>query len=108
MNGTQTVVAAGAVGLLAVNEWTNKDKGVFGGVLWNGTNPPAAHAALVRLGGELLFVLVLVILAGTGGSWPATAGAIVAGLWVLFLIRRYGATPAAAKSSATPTPNLGG
>lgn len=108
MDGTQTVVAAAAVGLLAANEWTNSDRGVFGGVLWNGSDPAAAHAALVRVGGELLLVFVLVILAGLNGSWPMTVGAIVAALWVLFLMRRSTGTAKAAGPAPSATPHLGG
>lgn len=88
MDGTQTLVGLGAVGLLAANEWTGPDRGLFGGVLWNGKDATQAHKAMVRLLGELLFVVVLVVLAGLNGSWPTLVAVTVAALWVLFLINR--------------------
>lgn len=89
MSGVQTVVGAAGIGLIAANEWTSGDRGVFRGVLWDkGANPAAAHKAVVRLGGELLFVLVAVIIAGLGGHWALAVGAAIAALWVLWLINR--------------------
>lgn len=93
MDGAQSLVGVGAAGLLLANEWHSADRGLFGGVLWSkGTDPTEAHKALVRVGGELVFILVAIMLAGVSSTWAAVVGVMVAALWVLWLINRHGAT----------------
>lgn len=92
MDGTQGLVGLAGVGLIVANEWSSADRGVLGGVLWTkGTDPAVAHKALVRLGGELLFVTVAVVLAGVSGTWSAVVLVALVALWVLWLINRKGA-----------------
>jgi hypothetical protein len=105
VNGTQQAIGAAAVGLLFVNEWTSPDRGVLGGVLWNGSNPTEAHSALTRLAGELIFVGGAIILSGIGGAWTTGVAAIVAALWVLWAINRYGHGTKTTPVGATATSN---
>lgn len=101
MDGMQTLVAAGAFGLVGVNFWTGDQRQRIGGVLWTGANPADAHRALLELGGELLLVAVLIILAGLSDTMAKGMAAIVAALWILWAIGYYspGARTAAARSA---------
>lgn len=86
---TAGLVGAAGAGLLLANEWAGPNRGVLGGILWDkGADPAEAHAALKRLAGELLFLTVLVLLAGIGGGWATATLAAIAALWVLWLINR--------------------
>lgn len=88
---TASLVGFAGAGLFAANEWTGPDRGIFSGVLWHGEDPDQAHKALVRVAGELVLLGVLVVLAGQGGAWTTFALAVIASLWVLWLINRNSA-----------------
>ena len=91
MTGAQTLAGAAGAGLVLVNEWQGDGRRALAGVVWDrDADPAAARAALVRIGGELLFVVVAVVLAGLGGHWPAFITAMLVALWVLWAVNRHG------------------
>lgn len=92
MDGLQALVGLGGAGLLLANEWRSPDRGLLGGVLWSkGTDPSEAHGALLRLGGEVVFLIVAVVLAGVSSTWATLVVVMLIALWVLWLINRKGA-----------------
>ena len=114
MDGTQTLVGLAGVGLVLANEWdpvtgsaSATDRGVFSGVLWNGTNPAGAHQALVRVGGELAAVLVAVTVAGLGSPYSTTIAVLFAALWILYLMKRHPAGTAQPVPGVNANPTTG-
>jgi len=103
VSGTQALVGAAGVGLIAANAWTGQQRGQLAAVLGpdgapGGTNTTQAHAAAKAIGAELLGVLVLVLVAGVGDGAGHACLAILAALWIVYLLNRtpstHGATGA--------------
>jgi hypothetical protein len=90
MNGVQTVVAAGGVGLVVANMWTGTQRQQVA-QMFGGGSAPSAHTALVQLAGEMLFVVVATILAGVSDVWGALMAVVIVGLWLLWAMNHYGA-----------------
>lgn len=91
MNGKQSVVAAGGVGLIVANFWTGPGRpAIVGGLFDKNGDPAAAHAQIKMLGGELLFVAVAALLAGISDGWGSAMAVLVVALFVLWAINRYG------------------
>lgn len=97
MSTSQTGVGVAAVGLLAANLFAPApgsayagDRNRIAGTLTGRSIPPSeAHAAFIRVGLGLIGIVVLVVMAGMGGSWTIGAASLVAALWVLWAINRY-------------------
>lgn len=93
MNSSQTIAAVAGAGLVGVNFWTGPQRKAFaGGALSSSANAKAqqtAHATIVQLAGELVFVGVAVLLAGAGGKAGAIVVAVFTALWLLWLIKHY-------------------
>lgn len=93
MNTQQTIVAAAGAGLVGVNFWTGPQrKAVTSGALNSSASSKqegTAHTSIVQLAGELLFVGVAVLLAGAGGKAGSIVVAMIAALWILWLIKHY-------------------
>lgn len=102
MDGTQALVGLAGVGLIAANEWTNKTDRVYLSSLFFGGNATGGpeqsdpnllaknHAVLIKIGGELLFVVVATVVAGVSATWSTTVLVALVALWVLWLINRKG------------------
>lgn len=88
MSAQQQIVGAAGVALVAVNVWTGQQRKDFAAVLGEGGDTTAAHTAAKQVGMELLGVGALVLLAGAGDSAGNAACAILAALWLLWLINR--------------------
>lgn len=106
MDGTQQLVAVGGLGLAAVNFWTSNQRPLITGVLWGdaGADAAAGHKALLGLGGELLLIAILTLVAGQSDGMATGMLAAVAALWVLWGIHHYTgvtATPAPAPARTT-------
>lgn len=104
MTGTQTIAGLAGAGLIVTNWWTGNQHAPIVGVLSksaNGKQLAAAHTSLVEIGGELVFVLVAVVIAGTGPGAGKAVVAAIAALWILWAIHHYGGT----KSGASSTPS---
>lgn len=104
MNGAQTLVGIGGLGLIAVNYWTGSQRAPVTSIL--STQPSTqqlaqSHGALVEIGGEFLFVLVAVVLSGTSDGLGKALVAVIVALWVLWGINHYSKAPS---SSATSLP----
>lgn len=101
MTGTQSVVAAGGIGLIVANMWTGTQRkelaAIFGGPA--ASVPP--HTALVQLAGEMLFVVVATILAGLSSNWGTAMAVAIVGLFILWAINHYGAGTKPATSQTT-------
>lgn len=104
---TRSIVIAGGLGLVGVNFWTSNQRPAIANVIFGdkGADPNAARSALVGIGGELLLVLILVMMAGASEALSRTALAIIAALWVLWGIHYY-ASPTGAKVSGKPWQNF--
>lgn len=105
MSGTQTLVGAGGLALVAVNFWTSDDRQtVSSGIFTKSGDAHAAHLSLAKVFGELVFVVVAVVLAGLSNTWAMAMAAVVVALFVLFAINQYGGgvQSAGAQSAAPP------
>lgn len=92
MNGYQTVVGAGGVGLVALNFWLGGQRSQVSAGLFGSGDPGVAHKALVTLGGEVLLVVVLTVLAGISDAWAAVMAVLIVGLGILWAINHYGSS----------------
>lgn len=102
MTGSQTLVGAGGVGLVFANFWLgggNQRSTVSAGLFGSG-DPGAAHTALLSLGGEMLLVVILTVLAGVSDAWGAAMAVVIVGLAIIWAINHYGT---GSKSSAPST-----
>lgn len=104
MSGTQALIGAAGVGLVAANVWTGKQHGQLAAVLSGSGTPGAdnttqAHAAAKKIGAELLGVLVLVLAAGVGDSAGHACLAILLCLWVVFLLNKTPSTKGSASGA---------
>jgi len=104
----QLVGGAGAA-LLAVNFWTSGDRGTVSNGAFNGSasdaDVAAAHAVIKRYAAAAALVVVLAAIASTGGQASSTVLAIIAALWIVWLIRHFSspaAAPAAGKANFWP------
>lgn len=101
MTGSQTLVGAGGVGLVVANFWFGSDRqGVSAGLFGSG-DPGTAHTALVKLGGEMLLVVILTVLAGLSDQWGAAMAVVIVGLAILWAINHYSSSSSSSKT-ATP------
>lgn len=101
MSGTQQLVGAAGLGLVAVNAWTTQ-RVDFRGVFGDG-DIGQAHKAAKEVGAELIGVAVLVLVAGASQGGAQAALAVLACLWLVWLMRRGGTTDSTSFSS-TPIP----
>lgn len=94
MSGQQQIVAAGGAGLVVLAFWTGEShKTISDGLFHSHASDKsirAAHAELVKLAAAVLFVAVATILAGLSSQWGTAMTAVVAGLFILWAITRYG------------------
>lgn len=100
MEGTQSLVALGGLGLVGVNFWTSAQREQVAATVWNKKGAAASHKVLTTVGGELVLVLVLVLVAGQSDSLANGMLAVIASLWVLWAMQHYGN---AAQTSAGST-----
>lgn len=89
MTGAQTLVGAGGVGLVAANFWFGGSHQTVSAGLFGSGDPGAAHSALLGLGGEMLLVVVLTVLAGLSDAWGTAMAVVVVGLAILWAINHY-------------------
>lgn len=90
MSGTQQLVGAAGIGLVAANLWTGKQRQQLA-PLWAGSGDLAgAHTVAKQLGVELVAVAALTLVAGTGPSQAGACLAIVVALWLVWLMARHG------------------
>ena len=98
MNGGQGVVGLGAVALVVANQVATRpltlSSTISGGPLTTGAERQWSELAFEAIG-----VIVLVVVAGIGDHGVQLAGAVLVGLWLLFLIH-YEATHKKKKASA--------
>jgi hypothetical protein len=90
MNGAQSLVAAGGIGLVIVNYWTGPARHQVAGVFDQGGDVSAAHGQLKIVAGELLFVAGATLLAGLGDTWATSMVVLIVALFVLWAINHYG------------------
>lgn len=91
MNGTQSLVAAGGIGLVIANYWTGPAKAqVSSGAFQKGGDVAAAHGQIKIIAGELLFVGVATLLAGLGDTWATAMVVLIVALFTLWAINHYG------------------
>jgi hypothetical protein len=100
MDGTQQLVGVGGLALVGVNYWTSQQRPAISGVILGTSQDTAAgHKALLGIGGELLVVGLLTLVAGSSDSMALGMLAAIAALWVLWGIHYYGGQ-AGAKTTA--------
>ena len=104
MNGSQQLVGWGGLGLVGVDFWLGGQRGTVAEGLFGTGSTASAHSALLRLGGEALFVVVATILAGVNDSLGTVMVVAIVGLWILWAMNHYGN---AGKSSTASTSNTG-
>lgn len=100
MTGSQTLVGAGGVGLVFANFWFGGDRPQVSASLFGSGDPGTAHTALVKLGGEMLLVVVLTVLAGLSDQWGSAMAVVIVGLAILWAINHY--SKSSTPQSATP------
>lgn len=98
MNGSQTLVGAGGVGLVIANFWFSPAKSQTSAGLFGSGDPAVAHKAILGLGGEILFVIVATMLAGISQTWATVMTLVIVGLGILWAIHHY------SKSTTSTTP----
>lgn len=89
MTGAQSLVGLGGVGLVGANFWFGGDHPTVSAGLFGSGDPGAAHGALLRLGGEMLLVVVITVLAGVSDTWGTAMAVAIVGLWILWAINHY-------------------
>lgn len=104
MNGLQTLVGAGGVGLVAANFWFGGQRSTVSAGLFGSGDPGVAHKALVTLGGEMLLVVVLVVLAGISDAWAAAMAVVIVGLAILWAINHYGSSSSSSQTKTGGAP----
>lgn len=104
MDPKQQMAGVAGIALVGVNLWTGPGRHQIGDVIWGGGQTDTGHKALLALGGQLLFVGVLVFFAGGGDGAANVVLALIAALWVLWGINRYGnkSTQAPAGGNTNP------
>lgn len=101
MEGKQSVVALGGLALVGVNWWNSDQRGAISDAFAGHSHPAKAHSALLQMGGELLLVLVVTIVAGMSDSLGTGMLALIAALWILWGIQHYaGVAPGKKKPAA--------
>lgn len=91
MSAQQQLVGAAGIGLVVANVWTGPQRKSLAGVLGSSTaavDTAAAHKTAKAIGGELLGVGALVLLAGASSSAGNAALIVLVALWVLWLTHR--------------------
>lgn len=103
---TRTPVWVGGLGLVAVNFWTSSQRDAIANLVFGDKQGAAAaqpgHAALVGIGGELVLLLVLFVVAGMSDQLASAMLAIVAALWVLWGITYYTRNQGASANNGKP------
>lgn len=90
MQGKQTFVAGAGAALVLVNFWTSPQRStIIGGIYGNG-DPATAHQGLIKLGGEILFVVVATILAGLSDNFATIMVLVIVALFILWAMHHYG------------------
>jgi hypothetical protein len=102
MSGTQQLVGVAGAGLIVVNAWTGPQRTRLGAITGSSGSTDDAHAAVKEIGVEVLGVGALTLLAGLGGNGARAAVYVLGALWLVWLMRRAGKTPAKAKPSTPP------
>lgn len=95
--GTNTSTTTGPLGPLgpvtAAGNPFNATKGVtVPSITKSGPANQTPHAALVAVGGELLFVVIAVVIANTGPKAATAMVALFGLLWLLYLINHFDST----------------
>lgn len=92
---SRTPVIAAGLGLVAVNFWTSNQRPAIAGLVFGDTKgaqaQQAARNAALGIGGELVLLLVLSVVAGASDSLALGMLAVVGALWVLWGITYYSA-----------------
>lgn len=101
MDGKASFVAFAGLGLVAANLWTGPEKAALD-QLSNG-NFSAGLTALKSTGLELVLIIVATFVAGTGDNAANIMLVLIMGLWLLFLINRFGSGRPATFGSGTTT-----
>lgn len=103
MDGKTAIVGIGGLGLVAANYWTGNQRRLLGGAVFTPSHGgrTEAHSALLAVGGELLLVGLLYLLAGASDQLANVAVVLVLTLWVLFAITRSTGAPATSKPTGT-------
>lgn len=90
---SQTLVAAGGIGLIAANYWLGGAKQtVTAGTLTKGASADAtaaSHTEIKKVAAELLFVGVATLIAGISDAAASAMLAVIAALFVLWAINHY-------------------
>ena len=92
MNGKQSLVGYGGAGLILADFWIGGQRGTVAAGLFGSGDSASAHAALLKLGGEALLVVVLTILSGVSDSLGSVMAVVIVALWVLWAINHYGSS----------------
>lgn len=96
MSDKQNLVAAGGLGLIAVNFWLGGARQtVTAGSLKPGSTgdaTAASHTAIKKIAGELLFVGIAVLVSGISDAAGTAMLAVIAALAVLWAIHHYSST----------------
>ena len=105
MNGTQSLVGFGGAGLVFANFWFGGNRASLSGGLFGKGSTSAAHSVLLTLGGEMLLVLVLTVLAGVSDGLGSVFSVLIVGLWILWAMHHFagGASPSTSSSKGATT-----
>jgi hypothetical protein len=114
-SGQQQIVALGGAGLIVGNFWLGPERRVLADGLFHSSatdaEQAAAHAALKKIGGSVVFLLVATIMAGISNTWGRVMAATVLGLllvWAVNATRPGGVLSSSSSSSSRPAPTVTG
>lgn len=111
MSGAEDAVGLAGLGLIVVNAFTGPQRAALDPIISGdgSLDSVAAHKALMEIGAEIAGVVVLILVARTNnGSKPAVA--IVASLWLVWLMTRpnpknpFASSFVRPKAAAAPAP----
>jgi uncharacterized membrane protein YuzA (DUF378 family) len=102
MTGSQTLVGAGGVALVAANFWFGPSKKTVSAGLFGNGDPATAHKGLAGMAGQMVFVIVATILAGLSDTWATVMTLVIVGLAILWAINHYTKSSTSTSPGGTP------
>jgi hypothetical protein len=82
------MVAVGGLGLVGANFWFGPQRQSLDSLIWDGQPSATAKTSLLQIGGEMVLLLILYLLAGESDQLGLAMVTIVITLWILFYMSR--------------------
>jgi hypothetical protein len=101
MTGGQSFVGFAGAALVFANFWLGGNRQTVAGGLFGTGDTASAHKILLTLGGEMLLVVVMTIIAGASDALAPVMVVLILGLWLLWAMNRFGGKTTAPTTGAS-------